>query len=171
MFWIILIGLVVIVFVFVAKNEKETKESNKKLASSGYNFNQKVDSGKYISGHPDIDDPITSSIIVPKSSSLVIINDIASHSSRVQAEIANNFIKNVLVEDQTTIERRVTVGRLLLTGLFAFALKKKKKNELAYLVIEWNDGKFEHETIFEFEGKEAIQNANTARNKLIRLVR
>lgn len=50
-------------------------------------------------------------------------------------------------------------------------MEEKEKNELAYLTIEWNDGKFDHETIFEFEGVGSMQNANTARNKLIKTVR
>lgn len=171
MFWIILIAVVIFIFIVVAKNEKETKESNKKLINAGYNLNNKVDTGKYIAGHPTIDDSITISCIVAKESKLFILNEVASHSTRIQGSIEKSYINNILVEDQTTIERRVTVGRMLLTGLFAFALKKKTKNELAYLVIEWNDGKFEHETIFEFEGKDSVSKANKARNTLIKIVK
>ena len=56
---------------------------------------------------------------------------------------------------------------IFLVGIFALGWRKKKKNELAFLIIEWKKGKFENSTIFSFEGKEAFQNANTSRNKLI----
>ena len=59
----------------------------------------------------------------------------------------------------------------MLTGVFAFAWKKKTKHELAYITIYWNDGKFDHETIFEFEGRNAMTRANSSRNKLINLAK
>ena len=45
--------------------------------------------------------------------------------------------------------------------------EKKKKNEIAFVVINWNDGRFDHATTFSFDGKDAMQLANTARNNLI----
>jgi hypothetical protein len=55
-------------------------------------------------------------------------------------------------------------------ALFTFALKQKKKDELAYLTIKWMQGKFEHETFFEFEGKSVVSMATAARNRLINTV-
>ena len=78
-------------------------------------------------------------------------------------------IKNITVEDASSIEKKITVGRLLLVGVFALAWRKKKTNELAFVVTEWNDGKFDHSTTFSFEGKEAMTKANTARNSLIKM--
>jgi len=83
------------------------------------------------------------------------------------ARISNDSITNIVIEDSSTIEKRVSFGRVFLVGIFALAWQKKKKNELAYLIIEWNDGRFDHETMFQFEGKDAMTKANTARNKLI----
>lgn len=87
------------------------------------------------------------------------------------AEIPISSIKDIVIEDASTIEKKVTLGRMLAVGLFAFALKKEVKTKLSYLTIKWNDGKFEHETIFEFKGEKSIENCNTARNKLIRIIR
>ncbi len=89
----------------------------------------------------------------------------------ILGEIPSINIKNILVEDQSTVERRVTLGRMLLVGIFAFAWSKRQKNELAYLIFEWSDGRFEHETIFEFEGRDAMVKANTARNGVIKWLR
>jgi hypothetical protein len=46
----------------------------------------------------------------------------------------------------------------------------KKKNEIMELSINWNDGRFEHTTLFSFENNDAMQNVNIARNGLIRLI-
>ena len=65
------------------------------------------------------------------------------------------------------IQKRVGLKRMLAIGIFAFAVKKKVKEELSYIIIEWSDGKFDHETVFEFEGKGSVTQANELRNKLI----
>jgi hypothetical protein len=171
MFWtIVIIGLVLFILLVITSSQKE-QENNAKLTKLGYSLDMKIETGKYVAGHPDINDAITKTSIFPKNDKLVIMLEAPMAMPVRKAEIANSNIKNILAEDQSTVEKRVTVGRLLLTGIFAFAWKKSKKNELAYLTIEWNDGKFDHETIFEFEGVGAMQNANTARNKIIKIVR
>jgi hypothetical protein len=48
--------------------------------------------------------------------------------------------------------------------------KKKKKNEIAFVTIEWEDGKFSHNTTFCIEGENASQRANALRNKFISCV-
>ncbi|MCZ2278333.1 MAG: hypothetical protein LC117_10435 [Bacteroidia bacterium] len=171
MFWIILIIALILFVILGITGSKKQKANNAKLVEQGYTPENKIETGKYIAGHPDIDNPIQISTIYPKENKLVIMLEPPMAMPIKKGEIENSFIKNILAEDQSTIEKKVTVGRLLVTGVFAFALKKKKKNELAYLTIEWNDGKFDHETIFEFEGIGAMQKANTARNKLIKIVR
>ena len=84
------------------------------------------------------------------------------------AEINSTSITAVNIEDASTIEKKVTLGRMVLIGIFAFAAKKKVKHELAYVVLQWNDGKFDHETMFEFEGKDAHPWANECRNRIMR---
>lgn len=50
-------------------------------------------------------------------------------------------IKNTKAEFKTReqISRDVTLTRLLLVGVFAFGLKKKRKNQLDYLVFNYED--------------------------------
>lgn len=57
---------------------------------------------------------------------------------------------------------------MILVGVFAFAWKKKKKNEIAFVEIDWKKGKFNNETMFCFEGENAVQRANKARNGIIK---
>lgn len=57
-------------------------------------------------------------------------------------------VREVSVEGPDQVERRVTVTRLLTTGIFAFALKKKGKRA-AYVTVGTDDG----EAIFEVEAE------------------
>jgi len=171
MFWTIVLICIILFAIIGAKGSKKQKENQVKLKDLGYDIESKIQTGKYVGGHPDINESIPKTFIFPKDNKLEIMVEVPMALPVKKAYIDNTSIKNVLVEDQSSVEKRVTVGRLLLTGIFAFAWKKKRKNELAYLTIEWNDGRFDNETIFEFEGVGAMQNANTARNKVMKAVK
>ena len=54
--------------------------------------------------------------------------------------IPNGQIKDLVVEGKDDVSRRVTVTRLLLVGIFAFALKKKNKDQESYITLELTDG-------------------------------
>lgn len=54
--------------------------------------------------------------------------------------IPNSQIKDVVIEGKDEVNRRVTVTRLLAVGIFAFALKKKNKDQEAYITLELTDG-------------------------------
>lgn len=54
--------------------------------------------------------------------------------------IPNAQIKEILVEGKDEVNRRVTVTRLIAVGIFAFALKKKSKDQESYITLELVDG-------------------------------
>ncbi len=54
--------------------------------------------------------------------------------------IPNTQIKDVAIEGKDEVNRRVTVTRLLAVGIFAFALKKKSKDQESYITLELTDG-------------------------------
>lgn len=164
MIWFFLVLFVLIIITAISQGNKNRADFQK---STGYKAEDLLVSGTYVSGHPDVDKPIKGTQL------LLDINDVKIFSVdengfHQKATIDKSLINNVVMEDSSTIQNRVTVGRLLLTGIFAFAWKKKTKQECAYLVIEWNQNKFKNETIFEFEGTGSIQRANTLRNRLIK---
>jgi len=171
---LIAIVFIAIVFIFVLVGIsaiKTNKEDLKKLTDANIDQNEFIDSGKLLTGHPMVDKQIEETKMYIKE------NIIYLHEKRKEklypviphfALIESSKIKDVIIEDASTIEKRITATRLLTVGLFAFALKKKEKNELAYLTIKWNDGKFDNETIFEFKGIDATQRGNTVRNSIIR---
>ncbi len=125
--------------------------------------------GRYLAGHPDIDSFTgTVRIFEGQDCFRIVAIGLFNHPEKLLGIIPFESIKEVLVEDRTTIERRVTVTRMLAVGLFAFALKKKEKHQQAYLTIEWQKERFNHETIFQFEEDQAIERANAARNRLVK---
>jgi len=139
------------------------------LISEGYIMAHFIELGQYISGHPKISEPCQARGYVKDGKLLLFswVNQRLASMGEPIAKIESTLIKNIVIEDSSTFERRVTFGRVLLVGIFALAWKKRKKNELAFLVIEWNDGRFDHETMFQFEGADAMTKANKARNSLI----
>ena len=54
--------------------------------------------------------------------------------------IPNSQIKDILVEGKDEVNRRVTVTLLIAVGIFAFALKKKSKDQESYITLELIDG-------------------------------
>ena len=159
---ILLLAFAVICFViaFFAKRNQN------KLQSEGFDRKQMIINVKYACGHPDLNSPGFYNIGT-KDKNVFLLN----FRANIVAQINGAEIKNIIVEDETTFTKKVTLTRMALVGIFAFALKKKEKNELAYLTIQWNDGRFDHETVFEYEGNGSLQKANSDRNKLIKAVR
>ncbi|HRH59049.1 MAG TPA: hypothetical protein PL045_00655 [Chitinophagaceae bacterium] len=125
MIWIILI-VVVLVIIIAAGSNKE--KQNKILEERGFDISKKIDTGKYIAGHPDLDKTLKLTFILSKENELLIFeypDGFISNMPRSVATISFSKIKDVIAEDASTIEKKVTVARMLAVGLFAFALKKK----------------------------------------------
>jgi len=169
-FFYIFLALFVFLIVNTIKNNP-IKEINDRMLKLGINPVGLIESGSYAGGHPMIDNNITPCVIYRKDDELIIAyrrNELYLPDKK--GTIPINSIKAILIDDATTIENKVTLGRIFLVGVFALAWTKKKKNELAFLTIEWFNGRFDNSTIFSFEGTNAMQAANTARNKLIRII-
>ena len=147
--------------------DKNIKRNEKRIIHElslygGFDKNSFIGSLKYKCGHPAIDQSKVVNLGL-KDKNIYFMN---FKKIRI-AEIKGELIKNVLVEDDTTFEKRVSLAGLFLVGIFAFGMKKKQKNELAYITIEWNDGRFDHSTIFEYDGPGSLIRANKDRNKII----
>lgn len=143
------------------------KANKKKVKKQGYDSSKFIFSRKYAGGHPNIDETVNSTKLLPHKKEIIIFNTETITLNEI-GRIPMESVKNVIVEDQSTFEDKVTAGRLLLVGVFALAWKKSTKKGLAYLTIEWNDGKFDHSTMFEFDGSSSMDMANMGRNDLLR---
>jgi hypothetical protein len=168
-FWYALIIFVIVIIIGAVLGRNDMKQVEESLKKKGLKFSDFKKCGTYVGGHSSIDETIEG-IAIRKDKEILKIYEFPTQLKmpKYRAEIPIDKITEIKVEDASSIQRKLTVGRLLLVGIFAFAWKKKKKDELAFVTIEWKE-KFEHNTIFSFEGKDAMQNANTVRNQLIKL--
>lgn len=169
--WFLIIGIVVFLIYAIVKGNEDSKVTKAKMKEKEMDYSQFISLGTYGGGHPNIDKTIENVYCRKEDNTLALYNipvmNVSMPDRIFDAEIPIEAVSDITIEDASSIEKKITVGRIFLVGIFALGWRKKKKNELAFLVIEWKKGKFEHFTTFSFEGKEAFQNANTARNKLI----
>lgn len=157
----IIITLVIIAAFLTIKKRRD------KLKEAGYDLKNIAKSGSLVGGHPDINAQVKSVELLANAENIAICDN----GLVLKGYINKASITDVKFEDATTFEKRISAGRLLLVGVFALAWKKKSKNENAYMVIEWADGRFNHSTSFLFVGAGSTQQANTARNWLIKELR
>lgn len=171
--WLIIIGAITLLIYTGISTNKERNESAIKMQEKGMDYTEFTPLGTYVGGHPGIDNNLDKIFGRKEGENLELyripIVTVSMPMKIVQSTIPIESITNITVEDASSIEKRVTLGRVILVGIFALAWRKKKKNELAFLVIEWKKGKFEHATTFSFEGKDAMQSANIARNRVINI--
>ncbi|WP_353100837.1 hypothetical protein [Myroides odoratus] len=169
---IIILALIVFCIVGIVYSIKKLKKQNQ--WKKDFDVKSFVRSGSLVYGHPDIDRTIKLSGFHLKNNNIELY-EYYDEQFNIKAlkvgDIPFDRISNILSEDQSTIESRISATRLYLVGVFALAWKKREKHELGYLTVFWNDGKFDHETVFEFEGKNAVQRANMIRNLLIKILR
>lgn len=174
------IAALVFVFMIIAAISLYIYEKDK----SQEGFSQKISIdmskaivlGKYIMGHPSIDLPINNTLVYREEEVLKLASNTVDANGDFNwlGKIPMDSITNISIEDASTLEKRVTLTRMALMGLFAFALQKKQTTNLAYLLIEWKqkwrETELSHETIFEYNMPQAAAIANISRNNLIRLI-
>ena len=169
--YLIIIGIIsLFIYAIIEGNNKE-KKYNEELISKNINITEFINIGKYIGGHPEINDIVESTLVRKEYDNLCLYkSELYKVPFKIdKSEIKIDDIDNITIEDKTTIENKMTVGRVFLVGIYALAWKKKKKNEIAIVDIEWHKGKFKNNTLFCFEGKDSFQKANKTRNNIIKI--
>jgi|GEM_PF-805623 len=170
--WVVIIVFILIFVLAAVSGTNKQKKSCALLKEKGLAFSDFKSLGSYVGGHPELNETVPQCYFLQEKENICLYQ-IQTYSMSLplslDAQIPISEIMNISIEDATSIEKKITVGRIFLVGIFALGWRKKKKNELAFLVIEWKRGKFEHLTTFSFEGKDAFQNANIARNELIHI--
>jgi hypothetical protein len=127
-------------------------------------------SGRYIAGHPNVDQAQFVTFGLDHETLGLFKSGFGEVKGTLLAGIPLASIKNLHIEDRSTIEKRVTATRMLAVGVFAFAFKKEESHPDYYLTIEWQGKTFLNETIIEFSGQMANSNANALRNQIIRVI-
>ena len=156
------------VIAFYIGDAQDKREKKEIIESKGLSENDIAQVGSYVGGHPSLDDTIPLCHAYKKGANLVLTEK-QSLTEVPGSEIPIANIDNITLQDASTIDKRITAGRMLLVGVFALAWQKKEKNEMAFIEIQWHQGKFNHQTLFCFEGEGALKRANKGRNQLIRI--
>lgn len=179
-FFLILGGIILLIlFILTILGTDSQSEVIRKKQQDLLNYHKKnkitegdyVKAGKYIGGHPDIDNEIENVLLYKLEDKLIISTKLTQYDiPKKIASIPIDSIQSINAEDASTFERRLSVGRILLVGIFALAWKKKKKNEISFLTIDWRGGRFDNSTSFVFDGVNSGQQANTCRNKIIKAI-
>ncbi len=173
--------IAVIVFIVIAalciyiyEQEKAKQDFLKKV---DIDMSKTISLGKYVMGHPTMDLPMESTVVYKEGDILKFgSGNINPDDTTIKwlGEIPIESITNVSIEDASTMQKRVTLTRMALMGIFAFALQKNETSNLAYVIIEWKqkwrETELSHETIFEYNMPQASAIANISRNNLIRLI-
>lgn len=170
--YLIIIGISAIV-IKVAYDNKENKiKTDHVLKKSGLCIKDFIPGGKYVGGHPECNEEIDRLAFRSDGEALLFYQMPEDGAMpREMFSIPIEAIEDITLEDASTIEHKITVGRMLLVGVFAIAWKKKKKNEVAFVRIEWKQDRFSHETLFCYEEDKAMHLANEYRNRLIRVLK
>lgn len=164
--WYFIVVIIVLVIIGLYAAEGNLKVYKKELASKGMNQSDFKFAGKFLYGHPNIDSILEKAYCYIFTEEIKIYEQLHDDFKYIEkGEIHFSKIKNISIEDKTTIQSRVGLKRLLVAGIFAFAMKKKEKVELLYLVVEWEDQGFTNETVFEFEGTN-VQYCSSLKNSI-----
>jgi hypothetical protein len=98
---------------------------------------------KYLGGHPDASKAIDGVIQINKTGIFF------EAAFTTQFYIPVESIIKAELKTQEQISKDVTLTRLLAFGIFAFALKKKTKNETSYLTVSYTENGIENAVIFD----------------------
>lgn len=125
-------------------NAKAKKENNdalaKKMKDGKVLFNGVV---KYAGGHRELSKACEGNLVITESG--LFFRPGLTQILHIPIE---NIVNAEHVDD-TQISKDVTLTRLLLVGVFAFGLKKKRKDEHHYIVISHSDLGMDCKLIFE----------------------
>ena len=111
----------------------------KELIDYFYNL-QATDYGQYLQGIPNQNEAGPIRIIPSKEGiSIRYVNIFSPEKERVLINLKKEEILDFSVEDQSTIESKISLSRMLLVGVFALAWKKRKTNPMAFILIKYKD--------------------------------
>lgn len=180
-FWtIVVIGIILFVvwIIFGLTNSRDKDKSF--YEEQNLNKADTFKSGWYVGGQPGCDQPIKYSRMFYRNGELVVYKESLSeiitkdytpdNTPGILFSIKNENIKDIRIEDHTSVENKITAGRILLVGVFALAWKKRKQHPLYFLIIEHSDGRFTHTPAFCFQGESASTTAHKTRSRVLAAV-
>jgi hypothetical protein len=169
--WLVLvaIGAAVFMVLVLKKGVADMSDEKNPVTMKDGSFAGFEPIGSYIGGHPTSENKISTTVFRRNSDCCMFFYKDKSYSMpEFKFKIKIKLFKNISVEDLPSIEKKITSGNINLTDTTENTLKKKRKAKTAFLTIDWGDENSTHSTIFSFEGDNAMQKANKAKDNLLR---
>lgn len=121
----------------------------------------------YWTGHPDIIEPKYVDVILSSSHIVFVENNNQIYTKL--ADIKYDQITNIETLDESETKRKVSGLETIAFGYVAANMSAKNvKVPIFYLIIEWNDGKYEHKTSIKFDKQTAVSDSNSLRSLIIK---
>ena len=190
---VIVIVVFVPLIVFLFKWEKKRKmkkqmEFLQLLNEHGLTFSEMTRYFcKYVGGHPERDEESRENIFFGVKNEKLIFFDGYSSNGYYSGGMEGNMSTKVKIESDSTLKHlfdipiksitdiryfdATTSSTAALVGGSNWAIPIRMKQGDASVLIDWNDGNFNHSTEFRFEGTQANKRANTLRNKFIKMTK
>lgn len=163
------IGMGMFLILVLKKGVDNEGGPKKNLPSQGLSHNDFETIGNYLGGHPASANMITSTVFRKNSDCCLFFYKDGSYSMpEFKFKIKIRSFKDITVEDLDSIEKKIASGTITLDSVSTSSLKKKKNGQLAFVTINWVDGESDHTSVFSFEGKDATQKANKAKDSFLR---
>lgn len=133
-----------------------------------YNFflntNIYLYNANYIQGIPNLNESFLVRFF-PDNNSIVFKDEKYQERFRIKKE----ELIDIYVEDQSTIDSRVSISRLLLVGIFALTWKKRETFSLSYIIFKYkNDIGLEDQMIIQSDSKDSFQYFTNVKYNLLK---
>ncbi|MBN2571170.1 MAG: hypothetical protein JXA68_03510 [Ignavibacteriales bacterium] len=128
----------------------------------------KLRSGTYFSGFPDLNVKIYFTYFIIESTKLLIY--IYYPENRLITFILISNIKDISLQDKTYLDSRVTLTRFFTIGFWSFIFKKQEMKNGRFLVLKIQENEIEREILFHFDGENMIVYANKTYDALLNLL-
>lgn len=151
--WVLAITAIIIALIIYSRLAK--KALIKKLAQEGYDVANRIEHIRFISGHPDIDSNLPVTGLFRRGDFLYIMK--TTYALRLTYE----FVGSIPLNDIVNID--------VLDDSYS-ATSYANGQEASQLAVTWQDGRFQHNSIFGYRGNNAINKATKARNILLRII-
>lgn len=156
--WILIavfIGMYLIDFVININKPKSNKKLSDYYKDVGYTYIRALNGIKYLGGIKDISIKNNMDYIITKEGLLFLYSEIDQipviNSKYTKHKLIGwDNIKDISLQTEQSIKEKVSLGKLVCFGIFAFAMSGKEKiSTKEYIIINVNDSKGEYNICLE----------------------
>ena len=131
----LILGIIVVIFGIVISEVEKDKKNREELKKSGYNDANALIILKYLGGIKTIS--IKNNVQVKLLKEGIFFIYCYNNEKKI---ITYNNITDIYIDTQTSIQEKVSMGKLLCFGVLAFAMNGKQVNSTKeYIVLEVNE--------------------------------